>query len=37
MTSMIAELNAGPKDTEWDKAKITLGTSMLNEAIKCAP
>lgn len=34
--AMLTELNAGPKDTEWDKAKIQLGSSLLNSVIKCA-
>ena len=32
--ALITELNAGAKDSEWDKAKIALGTNMLSEAIK---
>lgn len=34
--SMLTELNAGPKDTDWDKAKIQLGSSLLNNVIKSA-
>lgn len=31
---MIAELNAQPKDTEWDKVRTQLGTNLLNQVIK---
>ncbi|CAD7974909.1 unnamed protein product [Amoebophrya sp. A120] len=34
--TLIQELNAGPKETEWDKAKIQLGTGLLNQVIKSA-
>jgi len=34
--SMLVELNAGPKETEWDKAKIQLGSGLLNQVIKSA-
>ena len=33
-TLMIAELNAGPKDTEWDKVRVQLGTNLLNQVVK---
>merc|ERR1740121_617153 len=34
--ALLVELNAGPKDTEWDKAKIQLGSGLLNQVIKSA-
>lgn len=32
--SALSDLLAGPKDTEWDKAKISLGTTLLNSVMK---
>eukprot|EP00392_Amoebophrya_sp_AT5.2_P013362 g13480.t1 len=34
--TLLTELNAGPKDSEWDKAKISLGSGLLNQVIKAA-
>jgi len=31
---VLSELNAGPKDTEWDRTKIQLGTAMVNQVLK---
>jgi F-type H+-transporting ATPase subunit delta len=31
---MIAELNAQPKETEWDKVRAQLGTNLLNQVVK---
>ena len=31
---MIAELNAQPKESEWDKVRAQLGTNLLNQVIK---
>jgi F-type H+-transporting ATPase subunit delta len=33
---VLSELMAGPKDTEWDKAKIQLGGSLIAQIIKSA-
>jgi F-type H+-transporting ATPase subunit delta len=33
-TQMIADLNAQPKDSEWDKVRAQLGTNLLNQVIK---
>ena len=34
--TLIAELNASSKDTEWAKVKAQLGTNLLNQVIKAA-
>merc|ERR1712194_521785 len=34
---MLTDLTAGPKETEWDKAKIQLGGNLLQQVMKCAP
>merc|ERR1712194_635572 len=34
---MLTELNAGAKESEWDKARIALGSSLLSQVIKTAP
>jgi F-type H+-transporting ATPase subunit delta len=33
---LLAELNAGPKESEWDKAKVSLGTNLLQQVMKFA-
>jgi len=32
--SALSDLLAGPKETEWDKAKISLGSTLLNSVMK---
>lgn len=34
---VLSDLLAGPKDTEWDKTRIQLGTGLLNAALRAAP
>ncbi len=34
--AMISELNAAPKDSDWDKVRATLGTNLLNQVLKFA-
>jgi len=33
---LIQEINAAPKETEWDKVRATLATNLLNQVIKFA-
>mmetsp|Transcript_28547 Transcript_28547/g.60741 ORF Transcript_28547/g.60741 Transcript_28547/m.60741 type:complete len:156 (+) Transcript_28547:89-556(+) len=35
-TQVLSELLSGPKDTEWDKAKIQLGSALCNAVIRAA-
>merc|ERR1719191_2497502 len=35
-TAVLSELLAAPKDTEWDKAKASLGAALCNQIIKAA-
>ena len=33
---VLSEILSGPKDTEWDKAKVSLGTTLCNAIIRAA-
>lgn len=35
-TQMIAELNAGSKDSDWARVRAQLGTNLLNQVIKAS-
>lgn len=35
-TSVLAELLASPKDTEWDRARASLGVALVQQVIKAA-